>query len=100
MVLVLSAVTACQRAERHQPTASEARRASQELVEQNLLSPGHVRFSTPGEMSVDELSPGRFRVRGFVDYQGRAGMGGRTNYTCVVHYGDNGRWEMEDLKWE
>ena len=97
-MLPLFALTACTQA--HQPTREEARLASQEIIKQNLMSPGYIRFSNEGEMSIDELAPGRFRVRGFVDYQGQSGTAIRTNYTCVLLYGARGRWEVQDLKWE
>jgi len=64
------------------------------------MSSGYVRFSPEREMSIDELEPGRFRVRGYVDYQGPAGASTRTNYTCVLRYGVRGKWEVEDLKFE
>ena len=101
LALLLSAVTACkQAAQAHQPTRQEARIASQELIKQNLMSLGNAHFSSEGEMSIDELEPGRFRVRGFVDYQGQSGRAMRTNYTCVLRYGAKGKWDVEDLKWE
>jgi hypothetical protein len=101
LVLLLAAGFACKpRAEIHQPTKDEARRISQEVIKQSLMSPGYILFSNEAEMSIDELGPGQFRVRGFVDYQGESGMAIRTNYTCVLRYGPQGRWEVEELKWE
>jgi len=100
LALLLSAVTACKHAQAHGPTREEARIASQELIKQNLMSLGNARFSSEGEMSIDELEPGRFRVRGFVDYQGKSGRAMRTNYTCVLRYVAKGKWDVEDLKWE
>jgi len=101
LALLVSGATACrQLVQTHRPTRQEARIASQELIKQNLMSLGNARFSSEGEMSIDELEPGRFRVRGFVDYRGGSGSALRTNYTCVLRYGARGKWEVEDLKWE
>jgi len=101
LVMLLAAGSGCRpRTEVHRPSRDEARRISQEVIKQALLSPGYILFSNDAEMSIDELGRGRFRVRGFVDYQGQAGMPIRTNYTCVLRYSTRGRWEVEDLQWE
>jgi len=88
------------RAEVHQPTKEEVRRVSQEVIKAQLLSPGYIQFSSEAEMTIDELAPGRFRVRGFLDYKGQSGMAIRTNYTCVLLYSPQGQWEVEELQWE
>jgi hypothetical protein len=82
------------------PTKEEVRKVSQEVIKAQLLSPGFIQFSSEAEMTIDELEPGRFRVRGFVDYKGQSGMAIRTNYTCLLQYGAHGQWEVEELKWE
>ena len=101
VALLALACGACQpRADIHRPTGEEALRVSQEIVKAQLLSPGYILFSSEAETTLDELEPGRFRVRGFVDYKGQSGMAIRTNYTCVLRYGARGQWQLEDLRWE
>jgi len=100
MVLLAAGFGCKQPAKVHQPTKDEARRISQEVIKQSLMSPGYILFSNEAEMSIDELGSGRFRVRGFVDYRGQSGMPIRTNYTCVLRYGARGQWEVENLQWE
>jgi hypothetical protein len=101
VALLMLACGACRpRAEVPQPTKEEARRVSQEVIKAQLLSPGYILFSNEAETTIDDLEPGRFRVRGFVDYKGQSGMAIRTNYTCVLLYSALGQWEVEELKWE
>lgn len=91
---------ACRQQAVYRPSKEEALKASQEIIRAQLLSPGYILFSNQAEMTIDELDPGHFRVRGFVDYKGRSGMAIRTNYTCVLRYNTRGQWEVEDLKLE
>jgi hypothetical protein len=101
VALLALACGACKpRAEVRGPTKEEARRASQDVIKAQLLSPGYILFSNEAETTLDELEPGRFRVRGFVDYKGHSGMAIRTNYTCVLRYTVRSEWEVEELKWE
>jgi hypothetical protein len=101
VALLMLACGACRpQAEAYRPTKEEARTVSQEVIKAQLLSPGFIQFSSEAEETIDELEPGRFRVRGFVDYKGQSGMAIRTNYTCVLLYSALGQWEVEELKWE
>jgi len=57
-------------------------------------------FASDIETSVEELSPYRFRVRSFIDYQGKSGLPVRTNYDCVIHSKGKDIWEVEEMKLE
>jgi len=99
-VLVLVS-TACRRAvPLHRPTATEARIAVQEAIKGQLMSAGLAKFSNEQEMNIDEIEPGRFRVRGFVDYQGSYDIPVRNNYTCLIRYTNRGIWELEEIQWQ
>ncbi|MGA2131274.1 MAG: hypothetical protein ABSH50_03080 [Bryobacteraceae bacterium] len=99
-LLSLSSVACKRAAPLHRPTSADARLAVQEAIKGQLMSPGVARFSNEQEMNIDELEPGRFRIRGFVDYQGSYDIPVRNNYTCWIRYTNRGQWELEEIKWE
>ncbi|HTQ56803.1 MAG TPA: hypothetical protein VMI94_20190 [Bryobacteraceae bacterium] len=101
LALLVSLSIACRRPiPIHHPSTSEARLAVVEAIKGQLMSPGLAHFSNEQEMNIDEVQPGRFRVRGFVDYQGAYDIPVRNNYTCVIHYNNRGQWELEEITWQ
>jgi hypothetical protein len=98
--MVLASIACKRAAPLHQPTPTDARIAVQEAIKGQLMSPGVAKFSSEQEMNIDEIEPGRFRIRGFVDYQGAYDIPVRNNYTCLIRYTNRGIWELEEIQWQ
>jgi hypothetical protein len=82
---------------RSEPDPREAIRAAHDFVKERLVSSGTAVFGGEADTQVEQLSPGKFRVTGMVDYGGAEGTM-RVSFTCVVSdTEDNGRWSLEEM---